>query len=397
MLQATSSRSTLRPPSRCRAGPRRGGAPTVSAFAFTPMEAAVGGLTLGTLAFSRLVLSGRVLGISGIVKGVLDGQAEAWRTAFVTGLLVGSAALTKLLPSAFEAMPVSYTFARAVVSGLLVGFGTAMGNGCTSGHGICGNSRLSVRSAAATLAFMASGALAAYATRVTAIFALPSGVAPLTLEPTATVKFGLAVLAASVGVKLGLAALAKRVLAASSRASSAADLQSAAGKLEATALTGLDPASKPSAAAEKLATVAVVGDLFSGILFALGLGVSGMARPSKVAGFLGVLAGSFDPSLIFVMGGALLVSLPATQLALRCLKQPLCAPGFSLPSRKDIDLQLVAGELLFGAGWGAGGICPGPGIVALATLQPKVVAFVAAMLVGMKAFALVRPALALKA
>ena len=93
-------------------------------------------------------------------------------------------------------------------------------------------------------------------------------------------------------------------------------------------------------------------------------------------------AGTFDPSLMFVMGAALLVSLPLTQLSIKHLKRPLSTPSFCLPTNTSVDWSLVGGAALFGAGWGLGGICPGPAVVSVLSLQPKVVAFIMAMLAG---------------
>lgn len=104
----------------------------------------------------------RILGISGAVNGLLKGFTEAWRVAFVVGLLAGGLLLRTLLPTTFEVFPEAYTLPRAVVAGLLVGLGTARGSGCTSGHGICGNARLSLRSFVATCTFMFSGAVTAW-------------------------------------------------------------------------------------------------------------------------------------------------------------------------------------------------------------------------------------------
>ena len=118
----------------------------------------------------------------------------------------------------------------------------------------------------------------------------------------------------------------------------------------------------------------------------LGLGASGMLRPSKVTAFLAVLSGSFDPSLALVMGGALLVALPTFQSALRRKgSKPLLAEAYDLPTRRDIDPDLLAGAALFGAGWGVSGLCPGPALVSVATLQPQVLVFLAAMVVAMYA------------
>ena len=121
--------------------------------------------------------------------------------------------------------------------------------------------------------------------------------------------------------------------------------------------------------------------LASGLVFGLGLAVSGMMNPAKVIGFLDV-AGDWDPTLAFVMGGALLVAVPAYQLVPRrgC---PVLAEKFSLPEKKTIDAPLLGGSALFGVGWGLVGFCPGPAIAALGTGLLPVFAFVAAMLAGM--------------
>jgi len=141
-----------------------------------------------------------------------------------------------------------------------------------------------------------------------------------------------------------------------------------------------------------------ITDLGAGFLFALALGVAGMTKSSKVTGFLAVFSGTFDPSLMFVMGGALLVATPAFQLITRygALQKPLCTEDYSLPKANAIDSKLLIGAALFGAGWGAAGICPGPGVVSLATGTNEIFMFVTALLTGMsiakKAEAVLDPA-----
>lgn len=131
----------------------------------------------------------------------------------------------------------------------------------------------------------------------------------------------------------------------------------------------------------------MVSALLSGALFGVGLAISGMANPAKVIGFLDV-AGDWDPTLIFVMGGALLVALVAFRFVLR-RDRPVLDEGFSLPKRTDVDGRLVGGASLFGIGWGLSGFCPGPAVVGLTTGLPAVLAFFAAMLAGMGLYALV--------
>ncbi len=125
----------------------------------------------------------------------------------------------------------------------------------------------------------------------------------------------------------------------------------------------------------------ILFSLLAGLVFGLGLIVSGMANPAKVLGFLD-LAGAWDPSLLFVMGGAIAVGAVAFFVARKRVVSMLGAP-MRLPTSRDIDRRLVGGSLLFGIGWGIAGFCPGPGLVALGMGEVKALVFVAAMLAGM--------------
>jgi uncharacterized protein len=117
-----------------------------------------------------------------------------------------------------------------------------------------------------------------------------------------------------------------------------------------------------------------------GIIFSLGLVVSEMINPARVIGFLDV-AGRWDPTLLLVMAGALAVTVPIFPMILRRSK-PLLAPQFSLPTNTRIDRRLILGAVIFGAGWGLAGFCPGPALAALASASPGVILFVVAMILG---------------
>ncbi len=121
---------------------------------------------------------------------------------------------------------------------------------------------------------------------------------------------------------------------------------------------------------------------FAGFVFALGLGISGMTLPSKVIGFLD-LTGDWDPSLAFVMIGAIIVHTIAWNVWLKKKSRPLLALHFSLPELKKIDKRLIFGAVLFGIGWGLAGFCPGPALVSLVSLHQGVLIFVLAMIAGM--------------
>lgn len=125
--------------------------------------------------------------------------------------------------------------------------------------------------------------------------------------------------------------------------------------------------------------------LLCGLIFGVGLAVSGMMDPAKVVGFLD-FAGDWDPTLLFVMGGALLVSGPGFLLVLR-RRRPVLETRFDLPAKGRVDARLVSGAAVFGVGWGLSGFCPGPAVAALSTGLLPVLAFLAAMAAGMLLFA----------
>ena len=131
-------------------------------------------------------------------------------------------------------------------------------------------------------------------------------------------------------------------------------------------------------------TASRLSEFIVGLLFGWGLLISGMTDPGKVIGFLD-LAGSWDPSLALVMGGAIAVGFFAFGVAKKRTRN-FFGGALHLPTSRDIDKRLLLGALLFGAGWGLAGFCPGPGIVSMAAGQPKAVLFVVAMLAGMLVF-----------
>lgn len=118
-----------------------------------------------------------------------------------------------------------------------------------------------------------------------------------------------------------------------------------------------------------------------GVIFGTGIALSGMANPAKVLNFFDI-AGTWDPSLAFVMGGALAVTFVGYRLVWR-IRAPLWSPSFQHPRATQIDLRLVGGSALFGVGWGIAGFCPGAALPALGTGRWEVVVFVAAVVAGM--------------
>ncbi len=134
------------------------------ATTFTPFSALIGGMLIGLAASLLLLLNGRIAGISSIFHNSLRLHVQSWQWLFLTGLLLGTA-FFRLVPVVDESVRHGFPLPLLIVAGLLVGFGTRLGSGCTSGHGICGISRLSLRSIVATLTFMLSGFLVTWCVR----------------------------------------------------------------------------------------------------------------------------------------------------------------------------------------------------------------------------------------
>lgn len=136
--------------------------------------------------------------------------------------------------------------------------------------------------------------------------------------------------------------------------------------------------------------MALIGACLAGLLFGLGLILSGMANPAKVLNFLDI-AGTWDPSLAFVMGGAIAVALPGFWL-IKHRTKPLAADQFQIPTRRDISRDLVLGAAIFGIGWGLAGFCPGPALVSLSGAAPTTLTFVVSMIAGIGLVVLSRQA-----
>lgn len=127
-----------------------------------------------------------------------------------------------------------------------------------------------------------------------------------------------------------------------------------------------------------------ISSLLIGFLFALGLGISGMTQPEKVVSFLDIF-GNWDPSLIFVMGGALIVHIIFYQIIIK-RTTPLFAAKFQVPTGREINSRLIIGSILFGLGWGIAGYCPAPAITSLSSMTISPFIFVISMLAGMALF-----------
>eukprot|EP00697_Spironema_sp_BW2_P004777 gnl/Spiro4/16468_TR8854_c0_g1_i1.p1 gnl/Spiro4/16468_TR8854_c0_g1~~gnl/Spiro4/16468_TR8854_c0_g1_i1.p1 ORF type:complete len:344 (-),score=87.30 gnl/Spiro4/16468_TR8854_c0_g1_i1:49-1080(-) len=330
---------------------------------FSASDGILGGLLIGSSCSLHLLFAGKITGWSKMVsEGLLfplcgkKDQQVVFRWAFLSGSLMGGFVATLFRSSSpwlTGSVDVNFFSPAGLcgallvgTSGFLVGSGTTIANGCTSGYGVCGLARLSVRSLVAVLAFMGSAVLSASVIRPWVVAHLPS----TPQVTTATLPFA--------GVLGGLVCTAL---------TSAAFLRWSNGA-EANAELEYPRLSHAVSYA-------------SGVLFGAGLVVSSMVNWRKTLSFLNVASGQWDPQLMFVMGSALLVALPAFQKIL-AQRKPVCATRFDLPVSTKIDTRLVSGAMLFGLGWGLHGVCPGPGFMGLCMPSAATVLFAAAELLG---------------
>lgn len=324
-------------------------------------HAALGGTLLGATVVFKTALTGSVLGISGATRGLCAQKPTAGRLAFVLGL-AGSGLATARLLGGTEPLPVAATAsallllrARLLFGSFFIGVGSALANGCTSGHGLTGLARLSHRSWASVPTFMGVALLAG--TLFGASAAMPPQAATEATVPGLAPCLATSVAAAGVLVLLALGAWAK-----------------------------------PELKREPWAKTA--SELVTGSVFGCGLMISSMARPSKVAAFLDLGSGAWDPSLAFVMGGALLITTPFFQLLSfkGCKWQPFLDDAYQLPPREGaVDKHLMVGSVLFGLGWSLCSACPGPiWVIFAARFSLESCLLLAGMLAGMRAWALGR-------
>jgi len=359
-------------------------------------SAAAGGAAIAASSTLLMALLGKTAGCSGVLGAALSGAGGAapgpagWRGSFLLGLVGAGALLLAAQPAAFgagasaaaAAAAPRLTAPAAAAAGLLVGVGTRMGGGCTSGHGIAGLPRLSPRSLAAVATFMATGALAAGVARggalppaLARLLIAPAGAAP---PPLAGGGGARALLPAALAVAAAALVLRARWLPARQQ----------------------QPQPEPQPASDSAAAHAAA--LACGLLFGAGLGLSRMTDADKVLSFLDpCAAGGWDPSLAAVMGAGVLVNLVTFRWLARAGARPIlagavraaeggnarpladCLPMGACAANSRVDAPLLLGAALFGLGWGLSGVCPGPALVALPAGGVTGVYMVPATIVGM--------------
>ncbi|KAJ7709783.1 hypothetical protein B0H17DRAFT_1029238 [Mycena rosella] len=294
-----------------------------------PLQSFLGGVGLSLPVHALLLLNGNIFGVSGFLHRAVRGSREAIASAL--GLVLGGM-VAGWIEGAGPQPSVSLPFPYLILSGFLVGVGTKMANGCTSGHMIAGISRFSLRSITATATFFSTGVITARLLHGNS------------LQP---VRF----------LDLSLDRTAKALLA----------FQAVPFLISALLYIFAPPPPRDSANKSQTTHPALrlVASLATAFQFALALRVSDLTEPIRVVAFLLLpFNEAFDPSLAFLALGALPLAIILYQLA-RGPEQPRLGGPWSVPTGARVDPRLLIGSALFGIGWGLSGFCLGPGLVNL--------------------------------
>ncbi|KAF8798186.1 DUF395-domain-containing protein [Phlegmacium glaucopus] len=294
------------------------------------LQSFVGGFTIPIAAHVLLLLNGNIFGISGFVHRAVRGHVQD--VVSLSGLILGGVAAARL--EAMGPVPLSLSPWKILLSGFLVGLGSKLANGCTSGHMICGISRLSVRSIAATATFFVTGVITA---RILHGDLQPSATAVDWTLGNRGIKL-LALQAIPLSLNLLIYALASLI-----------DKPIAEAKPE------------PNSVNQPQSNLRILARLFTSFQFALALHLSNLNDARRVLSFLLPFHRAFDPSLALVAAGAL----PTGILLYHFVRGSGHARlgGTTLVKPGKIDGRLLIGSAVFGIGWGMAGICPGPGLV----------------------------------
>ncbi|KAF7363543.1 hypothetical protein MSAN_01010900 [Mycena sanguinolenta] len=314
-----------------------------------PLSSFLGGFGLSLSVHSLLVLNGQVFGISGFLHRAVRGKMDA--IASVCGLLLGGllAGLIDNAPPLLVPFPPERAIPYLLISGVLVGVGTRLANGCTSGHMIAGLSRFSPRSIAATATFVTTGVVTARL--------LHGNSLPIQSFDWSLGTAGKALLAFQ-----AVPLLVSTLLYIHVRAPSVFNLSRSLLTILEAPRHSSDTKDKNPAPPSPLRLVA---SLTTAVEFALALRLSNLTDPLRVIKFLLLpLHEAFDPSLVFLATGALPMVVLLYRFA-RGRERPRLGGEYSIPKGGKIDARLITGAALFGVGWGISGFCPGPGLVNL--------------------------------
>ena len=305
----------------------------------------LGGLIMSISSSLHLLLKGKITGISGTYFKTIKGMEEYYNLCFILGMLTLSSFIQiksseNIFPNLKEYINGISLFGIAI-SGFLVGFGTKMGNGCTSGHGVCGLPRLSKRSFCAVSMFMSFGIITAHLKRKFNLFSFDD-YDFLSIFTIKNIQYYASIACFSLYVLILLTTL----------------IQKKFNKF-------LD----------------YIISFLIGASFSYGLIKSGMVHRQNVINFL-LVGKNMDISLAFVLASAVCLNLITFNIIIYIIKKPIFNPDLQLPDNTEIDNKLIVGEIIFGIGWGIGGVCPGPAIVGFFNYIPYSLAFLICMTCG---------------
>ncbi|KAJ3787432.1 hypothetical protein GGU11DRAFT_103634 [Lentinula aff. detonsa] len=298
----------------------------------TPLTSFLGGFGLSLPVYSLMILNGNVFGISGFVHRAVRGNKEA--LIATAGLIVGGTIIGAVEGRGPESS--SLSLPGLLLSGFLVGLGTKLSNGCTSGHMLAGLSRFSKRSITATAIFFCTAV------------ATTKLLHPPRISPTNPPDYSLNTMDKTLLIAQTIPLLASVLLYTHS------------------SMSFFNPKNSPSSGERKLRPVARLAALMSTTVeFALALRLSNLTDPKKVTAFLLLPSHpAFDPSLAFLAIGAIPIGAILYHL-FRGPEQPVLGGSWAIPKSGSIDSKLVLGSVLFGIGWGISGLCPGPAVINL--------------------------------
>lgn len=321
----------------------------------------IGGILISLSTSINFYLKGRITGFSGILYNLWTGDLEKseneWRWSFIYGLISACCLLSYFHHySFFESQSeflAGLSLLGFIICGFLVGFGTKLSNGCTSGHGVCGLPRLSLRSFLAVLLFCLSGIVSAtIKSNYFNEFSLKNPLLDMhinlySLKPNHNYMFHIGLF-----IILTILFIVYSTISIKNRSSS------------------------------YIISDILIGTIV-GFIFGLGLVISGMVKRSKVLNFL-TLSKNWDPSLLFVLGSSVLLNLLTFNLVLKKTELPPFSKEAICVNKNNftIDFNLVIGSILFGVGWGIGGICPGPLICDLFFYFPQLAIFLIFVILG---------------
>ena len=306
----------------------------------------IGGILISISSSVNLYLKGRITGFSGALYAVVNETKNFWRWSLLLGLITSTLVCKINYPYLFDSkdqFATEFNCYTAVIAGLLIGFGTKLANGCTSGHGVCGLPRFSIRSYVSVFIFT-----------ITAI-------------GTSTLRYYYPFLVNKLNIEL----IHESELFLYCCLASA---------LVVTVIMLIYSILNYSKDQNRIFSDFIVS-YFVGFLFGCGLSVSGMIKRSKVLGFL-VASSNWDPTLLILLVTTVGINKITFYLILKTERPVFSDDSMSLPTNTNIDANLIIGSLLFGIGWGLTGLCPGPVIASFFIYAPISILFLFFIITG---------------